>query len=907
MAQITTTTTNATPLVWPSTSLIERHPKTGHLYVMVKSPTANQFDLWRSTNNGGTWSLLMSQVRANVQEISSIIIPVDGFVYWAFRTYESGQDRVYTQRMAVGSTLQWGSQVLIASATAASAGAVYQGLDITSATKSSGTIRMVAVAIGTTIGGKRGVTMVGETVDGNSNAVATTSIFGGTRQWLPETGTGRITPSLEIEHVGDNKTGSPAHLWITFGRTDVYVVKMAWNGSQWVGPTSPVKVTPAPLTPAQDYTAGRWDGQRFLIVAPDPATTDQVRVYERNRANSSTISRLTPAHPAGVIRTCSLGYNSVNGDLRVYAVGTTDPDLYFVDFIRATGTWTAWATVSTSDIIGTPPNNYSIRRATTGNAKYDVLTAHATPTPNTIVHTPQPLSYAPNPPAADTAAIGYPNGAAADVNAALNLAWLFSDPDANDTQSAWALQRQIGNGPLMFYRASDGTWQAAEVKNIGATPSVSLSRMVVGDAFNDRTVAGGWGGGWTTNPAPDASVTNGLAQTSQATVNALRHGYIDTGSANHAFFIDVTIPVVPTGAGLSVWALGRLTDISNYYAAQLTIGTTGAATIIIQKRVAGTLTAVGTSVAAGTHTAGATWRVGINVNGTTVKGKAWMPATQAEPNWQITQTDASLATGNNAGVAGRLETGNTNTLPVVFSHDNAAAALGGALDQPWAGPADAAHTYKVKVWDSADVASQYGPAFVVVPSVKVNPTLTSPTGGGTISTDQVTAVWSVAEQTAYRVTLAMNPGGFVVHDSGWRTGTDTSYTVPTRLADLSGWTLTVQTRNTAGLASNTVTANFTVDYLEPPTPTLVATPLPASGVISVAITNPAPSGGQPAVVDQDLWRRPVGDTSDGVRVAEGLLGGTTYGDWQAVSGVPYEYRVLARGLNGTSIFGAWTT
>lgn len=697
MATITTTT-NASPLVWPSTSLIERNPKTGHLYVMVKSTTANQFELWRSTNNGGTWSLLMSQVRANVQEISSLLIPLDGLVYWAFRTYESGQDRVYTQRMAVGSTLQWGTQVLIASATAASAGAVYQGLDIASATK--GTIRMVAVAVGANIGGKRGVTLVGETVDGNSVAVATNSIFGGTRQWLPETGTGRITPSLEIEHVGDHHSGSPAHLWVTWGRTDVYVAKMAWNGSQWVGPTSPVKVTPAQLTPAQDYTAGRWDGQRFLIVVPDPTTTDQVRVYERNRANSTTISRVTPVHPAGVIRTCSLGYNSVNGDLRVYAVGTANPDLYFVDFIRATSTWTSWATVSTSDILGTPPNNYSIRRATFGNAKYDVLYAVG-PSPNTITHLAQPLTYAPNPPTWNTTAIGLNNGAAADVAAALNLAWIFSDPDTNDTQSAWALSRQIGAGAIQYLRASDSTWQATEQKNVGATTS--------------RTLAAAWG-----------------------------------------------------------------------------------------------------------------------------------------------------------------------------------------LD------ADAPHSYAVKVWDSSDTASQYSQAFVVVPSAKVNPTVTAPTAGGVITTDQVTATWTVAQQTAYRVTLAMNPGGFVVHDSGWQTGADTSYTVPTRLADLSGWTLTVQTRNNEGLASNVVTVNFTVDYLEPPAPTLVATPLPVDGVISVAITNPAPAGGQPAVVDQDLYRRSVGDTSEGVRVAEGLLGGSTYGDWRAVSGVAYEYRVLARGLNGTSIFGPWT-
>jgi len=694
-----TTTTNSAPLVWPSTTLIDRSPVTGHLWAMVKASTANTYQLWRSQDNGGTWALVTSQVRASVQEISSIHIPTDGHVFWAFRTYEGGQDRIYTQRIYVrGTTILWGDQVLLAAATAASAGAVYTGMDIQSV--SAGGLRVVAVAVGTTSGSKIGVTMLGETIDANDVPRATLAIYGGTR-WWNHTGTGRITPSLEIEHVGDGKTGAPAHLWVTWGRTDVYVAKMAWSGGRWVGPTSPVRLNPAAMTPAQDQLTARWDGYRLMTVYPDPIATSTVRVLERNRANTATTQRQTPVHPAGVVRNCSAGYNSVTGDLRVYAVGTSNPDLYYVDYARLTGTWTSWTTVSTTDILGASGNNYSVRRATDGNARYDVLTAHATPTPNTIVHTPQVITYAPNPPTWDTASIGYPNGGAADVAAALNLFWKFSDPDRSDTQSAWALSRQIGAGTVQYFRASDSTWQATEQKNLGATTS--------------RSLAAGWGA-----------------------------------------------------------------------------------------------------------------------------------------------------------------------------------------------DADAPHSYAVKVWDSSDTASLYSAALVLIPSTKVNPTVTAPTAAEVIAVDTVTAAWTVAQQTAYRVTLATNPGGFVVHDSGWRTGTDTSYTVPYRLPDGTGWTVTVQTRNNEGLASTIQSVAFTVDYLEPPTPTLVPAPLPASGVIRVVITNPAPSGGQPALVDQDLYRRPVGDTSEGVRVAAGVAGGATVDDWRAVSGVPYEYRALTRGVNGTSIYSAWT-
>ncbi|MEV4197005.1 hypothetical protein [Micromonospora globbae] len=894
------TTTHGSPLIWPSTTLIDRSPVTGHLWAMVKASTTT-FQLWRSQDNGATWALVTSQVRAAVQEISSIHIPSDGHIYWAFRTYEGGQDRIYTQRVYVkGSTILWGDQVLLAAATAASAGAVYSGMDIQSV--SAGGLRLVAVAVGTQSGSRHGVTMLGETIDANDVPRVAFGIFGGTR-WWNHTGSGRITPSLEIEHVGDGKTGYPAHLWVTWGRTNVYVAKMAWNGGHWLGPTTPVKVNPAALTPAQDHITARWDGGRLMVVYPDPTATATVRVIERNRANTATTQRQTPPHPAGVVRTCSAGYNSGTGDLRVYAVGTSNPDLYFVDFDRSAGEWTSWTVVTATDILGASANNYSVRRGTAGNARYDVLTAHAG-SPNTIAHTSQVVAFAPDPPEWDTAGIGYTSGGAADAYAALPLDWVFEDPDGGDSQSAYALARQIGNGPLMYYRASDGTWQPAEVKNMLGSTSVTLPRAVFGDAFDDRTVSGGWGAPWTTDPAGDASVQAGQGQITHTSTGTVRHAYTDTGSADHTFFVDVTIPVMPTGNGITVWTLGRLTDTSNYYSASLQIAPGGASFVVIQKRLAGALSMLGSSVAAGTHTAGATWRVGINVSGSTIRGKAWMPATQAEPGWQVTQTDTSLPAGTRAGIATRIEAGNTNPLPIVIGHDHASIAPGNTPGQPWAGPADAAHTYTVRVWDSTDIASLYGPPFTVTPSVKVNPTVVEP--GAVISTDQVTAVWTVAEQTAYRVTLASNPGGVVVHDSRWRSGTDTTYTVPTRLADGSGWTLTVQTRNARGLASTVATVTFSVDYLEPPAPTLVAIPQPAAGVISVAITNPAPSGGQPALVDQDVYRRPVGDTSDGVRIAAGLPVGATYGDWQAVSGVPYEYRVLARGVNGTSIYGPWT-
>ncbi|MGW3608933.1 hypothetical protein ACWD6N_03440 [Micromonospora sp. NPDC005163] len=665
------TTNSLTPLIWPSTTLIDRSPRTGHLFAMVKATAADTYELRRSTDGGANWSTLTSVVRANVQEIGSLLIPSDGMIYWCFRTAESSQDRVYFQRFYLGPPLQIGPQILLASAgNEGAAGSVYTGLDIQSA--ASGTNRYVVVAMGTTVGATHGVVLVGATINARGQHTASNVMLTGTRWWFA-TGSGRITPSMEIEHVGDSKSGYPAHLWVTWGRTDVYIAKLAYSNGAWAGPVSPVRVNPATLA-AQDHIAGRWDGHRFMVATPDPTATDRVQILERNRANSVTSVRQTPAHPAGNIRNCTLSYDR-SGDTRVYAVGTSSTVLYFVDRVRATGVWTSWAQVSATAILGTTGNNYSVRRSTYGNARYDVLTAHAG-SPNTIVSTPQVVSYPPDTPAWDTVAIGIDNGAAANVSAPVNLQWTFTDPDPVDIQSAWALSRQIGAGTIQYLRASDNTWQPAEVKNTG----MSIT----------RSLAAGWG------------VTS-----------------------------------------------------------------------------------------------------------------------------------------------------------------------------------DAPHSYKIKVWDSTANGSAYSDALVLVPSGKVNPVITSPVEGGTVTTDTVTTAWTVAEQTQYRVKLIIFGG--VLYDSGWRGGTDTSYRIPWVVANGFNYSVQVQTRNAEGLASDVIQVNFGVAFVEPPRASLAATALPESGVIRVAISNPAPAGVDPVFVQQDLWRRPV--LTPILNGNPGFEAGSTAGWGPAVGGV----------------------
>ncbi len=641
MATVATTSVS-NPLQYPAETLVDWQTQappigsgvtTGHLFAMIPSSTSNRYDLYRSTDNGVSWSMLTNRTRANVADVGVIHIDKSGYLHWLYRTNESSEDRVYYTRYNSAANT-WTAELLVANAgNGGSAGSVLSGIDFITANYANGWQTGFA-AVGAVLAGKHSLVLSGVTAGPTGVPYLNNNTFSGPRQYAADTGTGRVTPSVDLEHTGDGKTSSVPCAWVSFGRTRLWVVKLSWTGYGWITPSAATAITTT--FAARDYVPGRWTGSRFVAARLTGAANCEV--YERNVSNTTTVTRTTPTHPQGVVRSMGLGYNSITQDIRIYAVGTSDSTVYYVDYIRASASWSAWSQVSATAVLGAGVDNFQIRRGTAFNNKADVLLAHATPTPNTVVNAQLSLSYAPYAPTWNLSASAFTNGGAADVNAALLLDWDFNDPDTvNDAQSAYALSRQVGAGALAYWRASDSTWQATE-----------------------------------------------------------------------------------------------------------------------QKYRSGT-------------------------------------------------TQVSLASG-------------------------------------WAAGSDANYQYKVKTWDLGDAASLYSSALVLIPSVKVNPTVVTPTAAQVVAGNAVTASWTVAEQTAYRVRLFKNPGATVVYDSGFvaSAGT-TSLAIPYVLDDNTAWTVGVTTRNNETLASTEVTVDFTTDYIEPLTPTATVTPLPAAGVIRVAINNPDPA------------------------------------------------------------------
>lgn len=643
------TSTNGNPIQYAAGTQIVRHVETGYLYASLINNGGN-VEIFRSTDNGGSWSSYATWTHSGIQEhIMKVTQSRD--LHVVIRTNESSQDRIYYRRYSILNNGWVAAETQLGTAANGGvAGAVYGGIDVVHWYRTSSAEHYTAVGAAVTVGAQHGVELFGlydnpygGFVPGWNNAIVGMP-SGAPRRWL-WTGSGRIGLSMDTEHSGDDQNAAIPTIWITAGRTSLRIIRLGWYGNWWEATEDPTVLLPS--IPAQNSLTGRWDGTRHLSVVPNPNATDTVILVERDKANSTTVQRISNAHPTGAIRSCTLAYDPTTGDVRVYAVGTSTAVLYYASYARGAGTWTGWSTVSATAILGGTPENYSVRRSAYGGVGFDVLTAHSG-TPNTIVHTRQSLTYPPTVPSW----VSPTNGTAAWVSAVLTLDWSYTGLDPADAQTAYALRRQIGAGAFSYFRASDGTWQATEQKNTTATTA--------------RTIAGAWGSG-----------------------------------------------------------------------------------------------------------------------------------------------------------------------------------------------SDANYSFSVKIWNSADVASSYSSALVIVPSVEVLPTITYPTASMVYTGSRITVTWTVAEQSSYRVTL-VPVGGAAVHDSGWRTGTATSYAIPYDMPDGGSWTVFVQTANLEGLVGTFQFVSFTTDYVEPPAPITAATPMASSGIIRVTPTHPAPSGTQPAVQSLDVYRREAG-------------------------------------------------
>lgn len=166
------------------------------------------------------------------------------------------------------------------------------------------------------------------------------------------------------------------------------------------------------------------------------------------------------------------------------------------------------------------------------------------------------------------------------------------------------------------------------------------------------------------------STTGTAAQTTTPSIAQVYYATVPVGSTDMNVRVFETLPVLPTGAAITLRAVARWQDGSNFYNASVSIApTTGAATLSLTKSVGGTGTVINTGVTVGTHAAGNTWGIDLQVVGNLIRARAWNTSGAEPGTWQVTAVDASLVLGTQAGWGIRREAGNTNGTVTLSADD----------------------------------------------------------------------------------------------------------------------------------------------------------------------------------------------------------------------------------------------
>ncbi|GEP38898.1 hypothetical protein NPS01_25610 [Nocardioides psychrotolerans] len=210
---------------------------------------------------------------------------------------------------------------------------------------------------------------------------------------------------------------------------------------------------------------------------------------------------------------------------------------------------------------------------------------------------------------------------------------------------------------------------------------------------------------------------------------------------------------------------------------------------------------------------------------------------------------------------------------------------------------------QVRTWDAGGLVGPWcASGFFTAANPPAGPSITYPINGQSVEQTE-TLVWSTAEQDAYQVRRVGNTAGapntaVIYYDTG-----EVVAPLPRSIP------LTFETNNRpehlqvrvkfAGLWSVWISVMVNVDYTEPMVPSFVIYPDPDTASLQIMLTNPAPTGGAPVTVYNDVYV-----TEGGVeeRKATELPTNEGWRYWTPVSGRDYStaIRVVAVAANGTT-------
>lgn len=212
--------------------------------------------------------------------------------------------------------------------------------------------------------------------------------------------------------------------------------------------------------------------------------------------------------------------------------------------------------------------------------------------------------------------------------------------------------------------------------------------------------------------------------------------------------------------------------------------------------------------------------------------------------------------------------------------------------------------WKMRTWDSDDVAGPYSSYATFVMSDAPTVNITVPAEGSQVTNGQPTVNWTFVAsggrtQASYRVRYYQQTTNVLMYDSGVIAGSALTFTPPTQILAIGSYYVKVDVVDSFGLAG-TDTNNFTTLFDTPAQPVFVVSSAlySTAGYIKVTWTN---AEQDPTWTTYRVYRRLQGVSAWTLMYeTTNSLVAYEYDDYTAGSGVAYEYTVVQVALRFSS-------
>lgn len=450
MATTITTATHGDSLSGSPEKRVDVSPD-GTLWTAVVD--SGRIKFFSSADGGNTWAVSAGSDLSLGQDtaVPSFFIDADGYAHISFVQWDKDPQVIIYGRGTprTGGGWSWTTKTI-----SASGGRIGVDSDIIAFRNGTGWVVWVAWTYDSGANGAR-VSRLSVTASGT---VTVENVSDG-----PASGYSAYQiKSLEFAHNGDGKTPSAApHVYFfvssAVGGT-TYIHRATYSSGNWTWGT-PVTIESG-VTVYQSVFCSVHDGTRDFMVW-NTATTS-LKGAEWDGSAGSVTTRNPPAMPGGTgnVLGISLACDPSTGDIYLAAYGSTNGNIIYVKFTRATTSWGSWTTAITRtasggdgdvQLVRHPPRDSIDLVYSEGSGSYTIKYAQLLA-----------LSRSPSAPTLTSPA----TGAQVDLASGYTFKWTYNPVSPGDSQQSWAFRRQYGSGPTTeYWNESTQAWQGTEVYN----------------------------------------------------------------------------------------------------------------------------------------------------------------------------------------------------------------------------------------------------------------------------------------------------------------------------------------------------------------------------------------------------------------------------------------------------------